>query len=111
LTSSLLTRAGIGSPVTPSDLAATLGTYESLHSIVIGSLVVCVAGLLPGYYASSFLINVWGRRLIQFLGLAMLAVLLAILGKMIGTHQESPEEFVDIPLTAGIYPGTQSTRL
>jgi MFS transporter, PHS family, inorganic phosphate transporter len=102
LTSDLLTRAGIGSPVTPWDLTTTLGMSESLHNVVIGSLVVCVAGLLPGYYASFFLIDVWGRRPIQFLGFAMLAVLLAILGKMT-THQESSEEFVDVPLTAGIY--------
>jgi PHS family inorganic phosphate transporter-like MFS transporter len=106
LTSDLLTRAGIGSPVTPSDLTTTLSIYESLHNVVIGSLVVCVAGLLPGYYASFFLIDVWGRRPIQFLGFAMLTVLLAILGKMT-THQELSEEFVDVHLTAGIYPGTQ----
>jgi MFS transporter, PHS family, inorganic phosphate transporter len=80
LTSDLLTRAKIGSTVT--DLTSTLGIYESLHNVVIGSLVVCVAGLLPGYYATFFLIDVWGRKPIQFLGFAMLTVLLAILGKM-----------------------------
>jgi MFS transporter, PHS family, inorganic phosphate transporter len=87
LTPALLTRAGIGSPMTPSDLTTTLGIYESLLNIVIGSLVVCVAGLLPGYYASLFLIDVWGRRPIQFFGLAMSTVLLAILGKTT-THRE-----------------------
>lgn len=85
LTSDLLTRAGIGSPVTPWDLTTTLGMSESLHNVVIGSLVVCVAGLLPGYYASFFLIDVWGRRPIQFLGFAMLAVLLAILAGIYST--------------------------
>ena len=67
--------------MTPSDLNSTLGIYESLDNVVIGSLVVCVAGLLPGYYASFFLIDSWGRKPIQFLGFAMLTVLLAILGK------------------------------
>jgi MFS transporter, PHS family, inorganic phosphate transporter len=111
LTSPLLTRARIGShvTVTPSDLI-TLGIYESSYNIVIGSLIVCVAGLLPGYYASFSLNDVWGRRPIQFLGFAMLTVLLAMLGKMT-THQESSEELVDVPLTAGICPGTQSTGL
>jgi PHS family inorganic phosphate transporter-like MFS transporter len=92
LTSPLLTRARIGShvTVTPSDLI-TLGIYESSYNIVIGSLIVCVAGLLPGYYASFSLNDVWGRRPIQFLGFAMLTVLLAML--------------------AGICPGTQSTGL
>ena len=91
----------------PSDLTTTLGIYESLHNVVIGSLVVCAAGLLPGYYVSFFLIDVWGRKPIQFLGFAMLTVLLAILGKFMTARQESSEEFVNLPLTAGIYPGTQ----
>ena len=94
----------------PSDLTTTLGKYELLRNVVIGSLVVCVAGLLPGYYVSAFLIDVWSRRPIQFLGFTMLTVLLVILGKMI-THQVSLEEFVDRPLAAGIYPGTQLTEL
>jgi MFS transporter, PHS family, inorganic phosphate transporter len=106
LTSDLLIQAGIGTlaPVAPSDvLTATFFIYESLHIVVTGSLVVCVAGLLPGYYASFFLIDAWGRKRIQVFGFAMLTLLLAILGKMT-THRESCEEFVDVPLTAGIYP-------
>ncbi|KAI0279763.1 major facilitator superfamily domain-containing protein [Russula aff. rugulosa BPL654] len=93
LTSALLTQAGIGSPVTPSDLTSTLGIYESLHNVVIGSLVICVAGLLPGYYATLFLIDVWGRKPIQFLGFAVLTVLLVILGKMT-THKDKAQAFV-----------------
>jgi hypothetical protein len=88
LTSDLLIRAGIGSPVTPSDLTTTLNIYESLHNVVIGSLVICMAGLLPSCYAPFFLVDVWGRRPIQLPGFAMLTVLLAILGKMT-THQDS----------------------
>lgn len=38
LTSDLLTRAGIGSTVNPSDLTSTLGIYESLRNVVIGLL-------------------------------------------------------------------------
>ena len=110
LTLAFLTRAGIGSPVTPSGLTSTLGMCESLHNVVIGSLVVCVAGLLPGYYATLFLIDVCGRRPSQFLGFAVLTVLLAILGKMTA-HQEPCGEFVDVPLTAGIYPDTRSIGL
>jgi len=59
-----------------------------LHNIAIGNLVVACAGLLPGYYASFFLIDVWGRKPIQFMGFGVLTVLLAVLGK-ISVHQES----------------------
>ena len=99
LTSDLLTRAGIGSPVNPSDLNSTLGIYQSLQNVVLGTLVVCAAGLLPGYYATFFLIDVWGRKPIQFLGFAMLTALLAILGKITDhPHQESFEQFINVPL-------------
>jgi PHS family inorganic phosphate transporter-like MFS transporter len=60
-----------------------VGTYKALHNIAIGNLVVSVAGLLPGYYATLLLIDTpgWGRKRIQFLGFVMLTALLAILGK------------------------------
>ncbi|KAF8486862.1 major facilitator superfamily domain-containing protein [Russula ochroleuca] len=87
LTSLPPTRAGIGSTNSPFSLDTILDTYQLLHNLVIGSLVVSVAGLLLGYYAFFFLVDGWGRRRIQFLAFAMLALLLAVL--------------------AGIYPGSQ----
>lgn len=83
LSSALLTRAGIGEVIGSSELNTTLGTYKALHNIAIGNLVVSVAGLLPGYYATLLLIDTpgWGRKRIQFLGFAMLTALLAILGE------------------------------
>ena len=62
-----------------------MGICKVLHNIAVGNLVVSVAGLLPGYYATLFLIDEpgWGRKRIQYLGFAMLTVLLAILGKNI----------------------------
>ena len=86
LTPTLLTRAGIIS--TPPDPTTTLAVYQSLHSVVIGNLIVSVAGLLPGYYVTLCFIDGWGRKPIQYLGFAMLTVLLAVLGKIDPTHQE-----------------------
>jgi hypothetical protein len=91
LTSLPPTRAGIGSTNSPFSLDTILDTYQLLHNLVIGSLVVSVAGLLLGYYAFFFLVDGWGRRRIQFLAFAMLALLLAVLGEMT-TNQEWPEE-------------------
>jgi hypothetical protein len=71
-----------------------MGVYKALHNVAIGSLVVSVAGLLPGYYAAFFLIDVWGRRPIQFLGFAVLTVLLAILGKDIRPSGDSSVKFI-----------------
>jgi PHS family inorganic phosphate transporter-like MFS transporter len=85
LTSAPPTRAGIGS--NPFSLNPILDTYQSPHNLVIGSLVVSVAGLLLGYYAFFFLVDGWGRRRIQILTFAMLALLLAVLGELT-TNQE-----------------------
>jgi PHS family inorganic phosphate transporter-like MFS transporter len=87
LTSALLSRAGIGEVIESSQLNTTLGIFKSLRKVAIGSLVVSAAGLLPGYYATWFLIDSRGRKPIQFLGFAALTGLLVILGK-ISVHQE-----------------------
>ncbi|KAI9439865.1 phosphate permease [Lactarius indigo] len=96
LTSDVLTNAGIGSKFDiPSgqlnsngtiNSDSTLAMYNTLHNIAEGSLVVSLAGLLPGYYATFYLIDDWGRKPIQFMGFSALTVLLAVL--------------------AGIYPGS-----
>ncbi|KAH9033449.1 hypothetical protein EDB84DRAFT_1561671 [Lactarius hengduanensis] len=61
LTSDVLTNAGIGYNITSveSNSNSTLVMYKTLHNIAEGSLVVSLAGLLPGYYATFFLIDVW----------------------------------------------------
>jgi MFS transporter, PHS family, inorganic phosphate transporter len=82
LTSALLTRAGIGENIDSSELSTSLGVYKSLRNIAEGSLVVSVAGLLPGYYVSMAAIDFLGRKRIQYTGFFFLTVLLAVLGKM-----------------------------
>ena len=75
--------------------------YDSLHSVVIGNLIVSVAGLLPGYYATLCLIDGWGRKPIQYLGFAMLTVLLAVLGKISPPIRSLSEEFIDARSDSG----------
>jgi len=74
-----------------------LGVYKSLRNDVIGSLVVSVAGLLPGYYATFALIDVWGRKPIQFMGFAVLTVLLAILGRVYPSPKRFRESLLEFP--------------
>jgi PHS family inorganic phosphate transporter-like MFS transporter len=89
LTSEVLTRAGIGDRIDNSQINTPMGIYTTLHNVSFGNLVVSLAGLLPGYYATFFLIDVWGRKPIQLMGFTALTVLLAAL--------------------AGIYPGPNPT--
>ena len=81
LTSEVLTLAGIGDHIPTSQINSPLGRYKTLH-VAEGNLVVSLAGLLPGYYATFCLIDSWGRKPIQFMGFSALTVLLAILGKV-----------------------------
>jgi len=74
-----------------------MSVYKSLRNDVIGSLVVSVAGLLPGYYATFALIDVWGRKPIQFMGFAVLTVLLAILGRAYPVQQRFRESSLELP--------------
>jgi PHS family inorganic phosphate transporter-like MFS transporter len=39
-----------------------------------------VAGLIPGYWASFFLIDIWGRKPIQLMGFSVLTVIFVIMG-------------------------------
>jgi MFS transporter, PHS family, inorganic phosphate transporter len=53
-----------------------------LKNICVGNIVLSVAGLIPGYYATFFLIDSWGRKPIQLMGFGMLTILFAVLGKL-----------------------------
>ena len=81
LTPEVLAVAGIEDQTDGSPIHAPLGIYKALRSVAQGNLVVFLAGLLPGYFAAFFLIDIWGRRPMQFMGFVALTVLLAVLGK------------------------------
>ena len=82
LTSEVLTLAGIGDHIPIPQINSPLGIYKTLHNVAEGNLVVSLAGLLPGYYATFSLIDSWGCKPIRFMGFSALTVLLAILGKV-----------------------------
>ncbi|KIJ40838.1 hypothetical protein M422DRAFT_60550 [Sphaerobolus stellatus SS14] len=54
--------------------------YQNLMHICIGNMILSVAGLIPGYYATILLIDSWGRKPIQLLGFTMLTIIMAIMG-------------------------------
>ncbi|KII84420.1 hypothetical protein PLICRDRAFT_57814 [Plicaturopsis crispa FD-325 SS-3] len=77
LNSSIILQAiGFGSPVTKG----VQGVYQNLHNICVGNLILSAAGLIPGYWATFFLVDVWGRKPIQLMGFTMLTILFVIMG-------------------------------
>ena len=74
----ILTAIGFGSP--DASLTGTAKVYQNLHNICVGNMVVSVAGLIPGYWASFLVIDRWGRKPIQLMGFIMLTILFVIMG-------------------------------
>ncbi|EIN06400.1 phosphate transporter [Punctularia strigosozonata HHB-11173 SS5] len=54
--------------------------FQNMHNVAVGNLILSVAGLIPGYWACFFFIDRWGRKPIQLMDFAVLAVLFAIMG-------------------------------
>jgi MFS transporter, PHS family, inorganic phosphate transporter len=73
----VLTAIGFGT----SPQKGSLGVYQSLHNVSVGNIILAVGGLIPGYWASFFLIDVWGRKPIQLMGFIVLTALFIIMGK------------------------------
>lgn len=55
--------------------------YQSLHNVSLGNVILSIAGLIPGYWASFFLIDTWGRKPIQLMGFSILTALFIIMGE------------------------------
>ncbi|CCM03080.1 uncharacterized protein FIBRA_05200 [Fibroporia radiculosa] len=74
----ILTAIGFGSP--SADLTGTLKVYTNLKNVCIGNIILSVAGYIPGYWASFFVIDKWGRKPLQLMGFIMLTILFIIMG-------------------------------
>ncbi|GJE99793.1 phosphate permease [Phanerochaete sordida] len=77
-TAIILDAIGFGTP--SPDLTGTAAIYENLRNICIGNLILTVAGQIPGAYVCVFTIDRLGRKPIQGMGFAVLAVLFVIMG-------------------------------
>lgn len=79
LNSSIILQAiGFGSAVS----TGSRGVYDNLMNVSVGNVILSVAGLIPGYWASFFLIDKWGRKPIQLMGFILLTVLFIVMGKL-----------------------------
>jgi PHS family inorganic phosphate transporter-like MFS transporter len=53
--------------------------YDALYKICVGNIILTVAGLIPGYWATFLLIDKVGRKPIQFMGFGMLTIIFCIM--------------------------------
>ncbi|TFK88823.1 phosphate transporter [Polyporus arcularius HHB13444] len=74
---------------------ATLGdlspqaVYGTLRNLAVGNIILSVAGLVPGYWATFLLIDRWGRKPIQLMGFIVLAVLFIVMGSAFDKLRET----------------------
>jgi PHS family inorganic phosphate transporter-like MFS transporter len=55
-------------------------TYEILHNIAVGNLIIQIAGTLPGYWFAVAFIDIIGRKPLQIASFAILTALFVVLG-------------------------------
>lgn len=89
LNSSIILQAiGFGSPT--GSIKGTEKVYVNLKNICIGNIILSVAGLIPGYWASFLVIDRWGRKPLQLMGFTALTILFIVMGfaydKLIATR-------------------------
>ncbi|EGG08090.1 uncharacterized protein MELLADRAFT_42986 [Melampsora larici-populina 98AG31] len=73
----VLTAIGFGSVSTGS---ANEKIYSTLINISVGNIILSLAGLIPGYWATFAFIDKWGRKPIQIMGFSALTVLFIVMG-------------------------------
>ncbi|EKM58403.1 uncharacterized protein PHACADRAFT_207229 [Phanerochaete carnosa HHB-10118-sp] len=79
LNSSIILQAiGFGTP--DKSLTGGLKAYTNLKNVCVGNIILSVAGLIPGYWATFLLIDSWGRKPIQLMGFAVLTILFCCMG-------------------------------
>ncbi|KAG8897196.1 Inorganic phosphate transporter pho84 [Tulasnella sp. 417] len=54
--------------------------YDNLFNTAVGNIIISVAGLVPGYWASFIFIDSWGRKPIQIMGFVLLTIIFVIMG-------------------------------
>ncbi|KAI1342351.1 H+ symporter [Xylariaceae sp. FL0016] len=56
--------------------------YHILHNSAVGTIILVVAGSLPGYWTAIFLVDTIGRKTLQILGFIILTIVFCVLGFM-----------------------------
>ncbi|PPQ66824.1 hypothetical protein CVT24_008683 [Panaeolus cyanescens] len=75
----LLTAIGFSSGNDPN-VSEQVKRYLNLNDVCIGNLILAAGGLIPGYWASFFFVDSWGRKPIQLMGFTVLTILFIIMG-------------------------------
>lgn len=55
--------------------------FDRLDCTSVGNIVLSLAGHIPGYWATFFLVDTWGREPIQLMGFTILTIIICCLGE------------------------------
>ncbi|KAF8318363.1 phosphate permease [Clavulina sp. PMI_390] len=78
----ILSTIGYGAPsaARKAQIGHQRAVWEQLHNTSVGNIIVSVAGLIPGYYASMLFIDSVGRKPIQLMGFTLLTIIFCAMG-------------------------------
>ena len=71
-------KSGISAQLS-TDITAS-NVFRDLIDLAVANLLFSGVGLIPGYWVTFLVIEKWGRKRIQLMGFAVLAVLFVIMG-------------------------------
>ena len=54
--------------------------FNRLYNTCLVNLILSVAGLIPGYWATFLCVDSWGRKPIQLMGFSVLTILFIVMG-------------------------------
>ncbi|QRV86964.1 Sugar (and other) transporter [Ceratobasidium sp. AG-Ba] len=57
-----------------------LSNFDLLRNLSVGNIIISLGGLIPGYWATFFFIDSWGRKPIQLMGFAVLTSIFVCMG-------------------------------
>lgn len=75
-------------------LSNSKNPWEFLWQQGVANIIIAIGGFLPGYYFTMFLIEVMGRKTIQMMGLAMNAIIFAIMAGKYTALQHNPSGLI-----------------
>jgi PHS family inorganic phosphate transporter-like MFS transporter len=76
-------------------------TYELLHKLAVGNIILVLAGAVPGYWFTVALCDTVGRKPIQFMGFGILTLLFLVWG--FDYHHISPNAMFGIYVIAQFF--------
>jgi MFS transporter, PHS family, inorganic phosphate transporter len=70
--------------------------WDTLYKIAVGNILIACAGTVPGYWFTVGFVEILGRKPIQYMGFAIITVILAILAAFFDSLKQNTLVFMSL---------------